>query len=345
MCLLLPFSSPACTSDPEIKNTVSSSQTFSNTDTQGENNQATDKTVVEQTSGTNKAEASPISTSRNQEWDAATRPKTAEESAAADKKNLEVIEAGLSSGDSQGAALKYPTLYYSGVGTYSCEGDINPGNNKVISQLSPTNLESKLVDAKALHPRSTVQSRINSELANSLDSAVYKRLSATERENLKKEGFDLADSFALFATGIEKPNAGQIFNFDKPLPMGFWPAAASRYDELMKGERSWTAKVTGTKSFTAKITLSYQSTQGDKVILKLTTFIPEDNDRSIYEIFPIPREAVYTVNTSLLLIESSKNTNWFLGDNCDDRPEQIMMTYRLCQKVTGAKTETYPCDP
>lgn len=337
----------ACQDEAEInKSPALSGQNYTeSTESTDQSGAATGTATKEQTTGTKKSEPTPISTPYNQEWESAGKQKSAEEIAIAEKKNKEIIEAGLSSGDAQGAELKYPTLYYKGVGTYSCEGDINPANSRVISQLAPTNLESKLVDAKATHPRSTVQSRINQELEASLDSAIYTRVTNAERDQLKKDGYDLADSFALFATSVEKPNAGQIFNFDKPLPIGFWPAAASRYDDLIKGERTWTAKVSGTKSFTAKITLSYVSTQGDRIILKLTTFIPEDKDRSIYEIFPIPKESIYTINTTQTQIDSSKNTNWFLGDNCNNRPEQIVMTYRLCQKVSGAKTESFPCDP
>jgi hypothetical protein len=277
-------------------------------------------------------------------WEEASKAKTPEEIAEADKKSQDMINAGVAAGDTQGAELKYPKLFYRGVGTYSCEGDVNPSTAKVISQLNLDNLESQLDDARAEHPRQIVRDRINGDLQTSLDSSVYQRLTPEEREDWKKKGYDLADGFAIFALGARKPKAGQVYDFDKPLPVAFWPAALSRYDDLItKGPRTWTAKVIGTKSFTATVKLSHVATEGDKIVLKLETTIPEDKDRSIYEVFPIPKEAVYTINTSLKHVESSKNTNWFFGDNCNENPEQILMTYKLCRKEIGGRYEDFPC--
>ena len=277
-------------------------------------------------------------------WDKAVKQKTPEEIAAAEKKSKETLDAGIAAGDTQGTELKYPKLFYRGTGTYSCQGEVNPSTARVISQLFIDNLDSQLDDAKAQHPRQAVQNRINGDLQNSLDSSVYKRLTTEEREDWKKKGYDLADHFAIFALAARKPKAGQVFIFDQPLPIAFWPASLSRYDDLIsKGPRVWTSKVTGTRSFTANVTLSHVSTEGDKIVMKLQTLIPEDRDRSIYEVFPIPKEAIYTIDTALKHVESSKNTNWFFGDNCDGNPEQIVMNYRLCRKEIGGRYEDFPC--
>lgn len=277
--------------------------------------------------------------------DFTSKPLTPEQAKTADDQSNQAIQTGMAVGDVQGSELKYPSLLYKGDGTYSCKGELSGAHAKVSSTLGLPQLQTNLDDAVAENRSSLAQTKINDQLKASLDSVIYKRLSTDERNQWKQKGYDLPDQLAIFAMSAQKVKAGELFNFDKPLPVAFWPATATRYDELAtKGPRSWTANVSGTKSFTAIITLSYVKTVGDLVTLKLSTNIPEDNgDRSYYELFPLARESVITVDTKAINTVKLVNTNWFNAHNCSDRPEETVMTYNLCQKTVGSNVQSFPC--
>jgi hypothetical protein len=247
-----------------------------------------------------------------------------------------------------GAPIEYPNMDFLGNGITTCKGDSLPTKVQFFSKLYQDKLELNMYAASIKADKGKAEDQANEKINQNTGITRYDRPGKLEIAKLKADGFKFA-TYAIFSKAVTKERQGQTYNFDKPLPVFPWPAPSSRYEDLEKsGPQSWTAAVTGADNFTVTVTLSVVSISGDETKLKLQTEILEDqpgdpNHRARYEAFPIPREAVYTVNGSTRDVRMIENVSWFKGDECKNRPEQITMTYRICRKSTSEKDEQFPC--
>lgn len=246
-----------------------------------------------------------------------------------------------------GAPIEYPNMDFLGNGITTCKGDTYPTKVQFYSKLYVEKLELNMYAASLKADKGKAEDKANQKISDSTGITNWIRPNKEEKAKHVAAGFDWA-SYAIFAKSVTKERQGQTYEFSKPIPVFPWPAPASRFEELEKGPKSWTAKVTGSDSFTVTVTLTLISTSGDEVRLKLQTEIAEDqpgtpNHRSRYEAFPLPREATYTINAGSRDVRQIENVSWFHGDECKGRPEAVTMNYKLCRKSTSEKDEQFGC--
>lgn len=238
--------------------------------------------------------------------------------------------------------IVFPAFEFDGRGVATCKGDTHPSTAGVTTALNEDTLDINMFRAR-VDVGSKGQEDADKEMQKSLGLTFYKRVTRDEMQGFKEDGFKNA-GYSIFALSVDKTSKQQQFFFDKPLPVYPWPAPNSRFSPLDNGSASWTANVTGHRQFTATITISKEAETDDSVTLKYALLIHEDTNRVIYEDFPIPREAIYTINTKDRDVRQIVSTSWFNGEKCDNRPEEVRMTYKLCKKTTGDKVEDIPCN-
>lgn len=255
---------------------------------------------------------------------------------------------GVVEDNGEGKAVEYPNMDFLGNGITSCKGDSMPTKVQFFSKLHTEKLELNMYQASIKADKGKAEDKANKKIAESTGITIFSRPSKEEKAKYIEDGFKWA-SYAIFAKSVTKERQGQTYEFSKPLPVFPWPAIASRYDELADGPKSWTANVTGADTFTVTVTLSLDGVSGDEVRFKLQTEIHEDqpgnaDHRARYEKFPIPREAIYTVNGVDRDVKMIQNISWFNGAECKNKPEAVTMTYKLCRKSTTEKDEQFPCN-
>ena len=254
------------------------------------------------------------------------------------------LDASDDDGEVEDVEIVFPDLDFKGDGHSTCKGKSYTSLAGITTKLSKTELDINLhrnrviVDDKA-------QDKADKQIARSRGHTIYDRLSDQELKDLRDDGFESA-RFAIFARGVEKQAQQQQYSFSEPLPVFPWPARASRYEDLDDGPMSWSASVSGHKSFNVTITVSKESEVGDKVKLKFRLDISGDSAGELYEEFPIPREAIYEINTESRDVRSIDSTNLYFGnESCESNSkETVKMFYKLCKKTTEGDVEDIgPC--
>ncbi len=254
---------------------------------------------------------------------------------------------GVVEDNGEGKAIEYPNMDFFGNGITTCKSDSLPTKVQFFSKLHAEKLELNMYQASLKAKKSKATKKANQKIAESTGITNFTRPSKEEKAKYVNDGFKWAN-YAIFAKSVTKERQGQTYEFSKPLPVFPWPAQSSRYAELAAGPKSWTANVTGADTFTVTVTLSLDGVSGDESRIKLQTEIHEDqpgkaDHRARYEKFPIPREAIYTVNGVDRDVKMIQNISWFNGAECNNRPEAVTMTYKLCRKSTSEKDEQFPC--
>lgn len=255
---------------------------------------------------------------------------------------------GSTEDNGDGVAIEYPNMDFLGGGITTCKGDSLPTRVQFFSKLHQDRLELNMYQASIKADKGKAEDEANKKISQNTGVTTFTRPSKVDKVKLLARKFKFT-SYSIFAKSVTKERQGQTYKFSDPLPVFPWPAPASRFEELEKeGPKSWTAQVTGADNFTVTVTLSFVGASGDEVRVKFQTEIQEDqpgtpNHRARYEAFPIPREAIYTVNGKTRDVRMIENVNWFKGDECKGGPEQIKMTYKICRKSTTGKDEQFPC--
>lgn len=294
-----------------------------------------------------------------------------------DDSDDEELEKAAPSGD--GEPLVYPQLFFNGKGettykhknrlamTQSVNTDLNVDRLALTTSAAYVSCGSK---------SGCKQGDVNRDVnANALGTNTYNRVSKSEMKDLAEGGFQKA-SFAIFSSDVEAKN-GLHFTFDKPLPVYFWPVAVSRFEALDDGPMAWSSHVTTNKyfainpslsgntvdnpseslvkngqvrkDFNVTITVTKVSRSGNIIVIRSDVDIPEDLQASkadwrgsIYEIFPVPKSATYTIDASEQVILKIDLNSWTNGDRSKEK-EETNLHFELCSKVTDATTKTYPC--
>lgn len=255
---------------------------------------------------------------------------------------------GSTEDNGDGSAIEYPNMDFLGNGITTCKSDTYPTKVQFFSKLFPDKLELNMYQASIKADKGKAEDQANQEIMKNTGITRYVRPSKVEKVKATARGVKFA-TYAIFAKSVSKENQGTTFNFSEPLPVFPWPAPPSRYESLEKdGSQSWTAQITGSDTFTVTVTITYLGSTGDESRIKFQTEIAEDqpgspNYRARYEAFPMPREAIYTVNGKTRDVRQIESTNWFNGEQCGNRPEQVNVTYKMCRKSTSLKDEQFPC--
>ena len=261
------------------------------------------------------------------------------------------VDHGYASGSGSGSAalpdspIVYPSFDLNGKGACTCKGKVNTTIARIGTSLSKDTLNINMYQADIqLDGKGKGQKEATEKIQQNTGITAYARPNAAEIKALRESGFDYA-GYAIFAKQVVKSRQGQTYTFDKPLPVFPWPALAARYKDLQTaGSKTWSANVTGFRSFAVTVTLSLVEASDDKVVVKFTTDIPSDSTWELYEDFPIPRESIYTINPQASIVTRIENTNYFFGNECGDSKEQIKMAYALCKRDSDGKVDQYPCD-
>jgi hypothetical protein len=252
-------------------------------------------------------------------------------------------------GDTPSGPIDYPAMDFLGRGVATCKGDNYPTTAQVATTVDDNKLDINLYAASLQADKDKAEDEANKKLRENTGITSYTRITAAERDAFKAQGVKFG-SYAIFAKSVVKQRQGQSFAFDKPLPVYPLPASAGPFETLRgEGVVSWSAHVTGSFTFDVTVTLQVLSVNGDNVMVKLQTNIAQDqpgaaNHRSLYEVFPIPREATYTLNIRERDVRRMDQISWFNGQECDNKPEQVSMTYNLCKKTSQTKNEQFPCN-
>ena len=241
------------------------------------------------------------------------------------------------SGDSGGSTqIEYPKFKFVGDGTTTCKGDSYPTVGHVLTSIDEKSLTMDLKYAK-LHCGSKCEDRAQEEIDRAKGPTVYRRLTQEEKDSWQGK-VDMG-AYAFFATAVEAETSGKHFDFEKPIPIYPFPGPASRYEVLRESKR-WTTKVSGIASFTLHVDLQVLSPKGAKNIrLKITTTIDEDQAGELYELFTMPKEAIYELDSESREAITLDSKDLYNGQNCKDRLEEVRMRYTMCAKITESKGE------
>jgi hypothetical protein len=248
-----------------------------------------------------------------------------------------------------GESPEYPLLDFKAKGTTFCKESLAT-ESTVQTKLSEKTLEIKRVTVKVncyqqAGPfgqgkcnQSEFDQKINSE---SLGTIVFTRASSEDLSKMKKEDVK-PPAYAILATKVIT-HKGLEYNFSRPLPIFPWPAVKSRYDVIDGEEQVFTADVTGEKNVSISVAISMIDSTEDTVTLQFVSTINGSEERSLYDKFPVPRMAVYTINTKTRDVRAFDSTDWFYDKECPHNG-QSSLSYKLCGKEKDKKTETFDCD-
>lgn len=239
--------------------------------------------------------------------------------------------------DTGKGTVTYPEILLKGKGETYCDGDVFTTVTTAKSRLSETEFVMQLAEARVYTNR--FEERVNQELNANKSEVQYTLVPIAERSKL--DGKDLA----IFATSSLQVKKNIRWTFSNPIPVYIWPAPASRFEILQKeSSKTWNARVTGSKQFDVRITLSYIRGFGNRTTIRMETEIPQDRMGELYEDFPVPKVAEITVDGDRQIVEKSRNENHFWGDrSCDEKRGIVKLEYEACTRTSAGKVEDLGC--
>jgi hypothetical protein len=247
------------------------------------------------------------------------------------------------------AKIEYPLLGFKAKGTTYCQESL-PTESTVETKLSETKLEIKRVSVKVnCYQKSgpfgsgkcnqtEFDQKINSE---SLGTITFTRANAEDLAKMKKDGVK-PPAYAILASKVVT-HKGLEYSFSQPLPIFPWPAVKSRYDAIDDEEQVFTADVSGEKNVSVSVAIKMIDSTDDTVTLQFVSTINGSEDRSLYDKFPIPRMAIYTVSTTEKDVRSFEATDWFHHKDCPHNG-QTNLSYKLCSKEKDKNKEAFDCE-
>lgn len=264
--------------------------------------------------------------------------------------NVEPLDSTKSSDTSDPIAIEFPVLGMSAKGTTFCKEALGTSST-IETKLFEEKLELKRVAVrvdcyKQSGPfgsgacnQSDFDQKINGE---SLGTTVFTRATKKQLDQMKENGGIKAPSYAILATKAQT-HKGLQYEFSSPLPIFPWPASKARYEAIDGVEQEFSADVTGEKNVSVKMSVKMIDSTDTTATLQFTLTINGSEERSLYDKFPIPRTAVYTVNTETKDVRTIESTDWFYDKECPQNG-QASLTYKLCSKTKNSKTENFPCN-
>lgn len=256
-----------------------------------------------------------------------------------------------SANESETTPTEYPLLGFKAKGTTFCKESL-PTESEVETKLSDAKLEIKRVSVKVncyqqAGPfgsgkcnQAEFDQKINSE---SLGTIVFTRATPEDLSKMKKDGHK-PPAYAILASKVVTHN-GKEFKFSKPLPIFPWPAVKARYDVIEDEEQVFTADVTGEKNVSISVAIKMIDSTENTVTLQFISTINGSEERSLYDKFPVPRMAIYTINTDTRDVRSFDSTDWFYDKECPHNG-QSSLSYKLCskEKLKEKTQESFDCN-
>jgi hypothetical protein len=192
---------------------------------------------------------------------------------------------------------------------------------------------------------SDAQREADAESQKSLGKTTYHRPSASEIKSAKEDDDDwLYTTTAIFANKIVKEVKNLTFEMDPPIPVYGFPTPLSRYKE-MEDKQTWKSKVKSSAhgTFDVVITLQKVRERDEMVTMELTTKIIQDQQWEIYEDFPVPVFASFTINTKEKDIRSVSSRSQFLSDSseCAGVQDTVESNWTLCSKEKDGEVEQF----
>jgi hypothetical protein len=178
-----------------------------------------------------------------------------------------------------------------------------------------------------------------------------------------------ATVWGIFVSGVTS-RAGVVFTASSPFPNYPWPKSEAVYASLTTATYStvitadryvsndhdvsadqldnptlagiWEGQNKARKTFNATITVSKAALGGGLVAVTFELNLPEDRDHNLYEQFPVPKRATYTIDTTAKNIIKADVTTYANGDKSRE-PEESRLTHALCSKTLRGQTQSFSC--
>lgn len=253
------------------------------------------------------------------------------------------------------AAIAYPTFRFNGRGNSIC-GEmnhvttINVTTEYTETEMIVTKSNSRVYCEIEISGSDDIPDDKCNEIANSAQNldkrnqtTTYVRLKGDELTKANEEGLD-SKPWAMFSKEI-KISSGRVITLSKPLPVGVVPAPAGRYKGMET--QTWNATANdGRLTFEVNVTFTKVSLDDDTAKIKVDSVIPTGfADHTIYESWPMPASATYTVDTktqSITLIEAQGKNGDGGEERCSKR-DTSTTTLTLCDKIQGGETKAFGC--
>jgi hypothetical protein len=240
--------------------------------------------------------------------------------------------------------IVYPQFQFTGNGPVTCGGDVGMATAGVKTTIDGSQM---MLQTLRANMNCTVekceQGQVTAKVQESIGSNHYVRVSDDELDEFADKDDFISGKFAVYASSVSyvktsNPADKRVFTFDKPLPVFPFPGPASRFDAIKDGA-TWKARTSGHFTMNVTMTMKVTAANDNLVSVVSTVDIAEDTDRSLYEMFPIPRQSVYTIDPKKRRVTRIEITNWFRGDECKGKPGEVYMNYDLCQVTKGGDVE------
>ncbi len=239
--------------------------------------------------------------------------------------------------------IEYPTLTFNGQGVTNCSQALHT-ETQIVSKLSKIDLT---VERAGVHVECYSSGAFASFFGHACDEAEFNQKIMADAagvttynrytsDDAKKDG-GKNPSWAIMAKSV-KSNKGEVYNFDKPLPVFPMPAAIARYKDLDQ-PAVFMANVTGPTTAAVKMTVTKLSVQGEIVRLRFEMTLNGSADPAIYDKFPIPHASEFDVNSAALDLRAIKTDDIFVDENGCQDGGTVKITYQLCRKQTSQKVE------
>lgn|GEM_PF-1558931 len=228
------------------------------------------------------------------------------------------------------ASSDVPINEYSGYGTLDHRKGRANVQEHIIAKLEPKTLTISIVQLFA--PNGSEAKAVSYSLKDKTGDTISTRLSQADMEQQEKVEGRSYPNFLVFARKMTKRNSkgNQTFEFNNPVPVMVVPAPASRYEALDQGPISFSANVTGFKTFTLNSTISKTTTPEGNVVITMAYVIPEDVKGELYEIFPLGNLGEYEVNVSEKRIRKIHTLSKYY-DSGKDETYDVDLRLDLCR--------------
>lgn len=233
----------------------------------------------------------------------------------------------------------FPTLNFKGAGSLSYGTDSYGVAQTVNADMNAETLKINTLSF------SSPKSQVNDKVSKKTGVTTYTRTQKAKLVDLSNSKKLENASFLLFADKAVKPD-GTTFTFDPPFPVYVLPLALNQFGGLDGKTLNYSTQVNGGQ-FTATLVVSKLSSTGTLVVLRSLLTIPQDQRGELYENFPLPTDAQYSIETSTnpRLIKAINSIGAYY-DKDHAKRSNTTMNFKLCSSSQAGNLPglTFPCD-
>jgi hypothetical protein len=238
-----------------------------------------------------------------------------------------------------------PALTFNGTGFTKCEDQNLRTDTQVLSKLTNTELT---IERLNVHVQCYESGFFASAFGHACDDAEFnaqimagaKGVTTYNRftnEDAKATGGKVP-IWAIMAKSVRNTR-GEVYVFDKPIPVFPLPGAVSRYKELDQPQ-VFNANVSGPTNASVQMTVTKTGVEGDVVKLHFALVLNGNpSDPALYDKFPIPHEADFDVRTANVDLRGMHTLDLFVDDKGCENGGRVEIDYQLCRKQTSTNVE------